>query len=575
MRVRAAISKVIGTPLRRMVALLALVNLFVVCLVWIALDTAYHQSRDKAATTSLNTNRLVSQSIAADIDRLDLALRAVADDIGRHSAGGATIRAGEMDEILTGLHRHLPMADSLRATNPQGYVITGSNGVPTGISAADRDYFIALRDDPALGLAISKPMVGRISGKWVLIFARRISLADGRFGGVVYAPVTIEWFEAKFADLNVGPNGAVVLRGDSSRNFDLLARVPHAGFVGQTTVSERFRDSIAAHPEGGTYEARAGADNVSRIFSYQSIDGVPLVALVGIATQDYLGDWWDTAVKSLALMLAFAAATSFGAIRTLRTWRELEQRTEQLARSNSDLEQFAYVASHDLQTPLRTIASYAQLLARRYRGRLDTDADEFIAFIVDGAQHMTRMISDLLDYARLSTAEPSATPVDLDRIVAAVLARFADHITTTGAGVTLGPLPVVQAEIRPMESLFQNLIENALTYRDPHRPPRIDISARPAGTGMWSISVRDNGIGIDPAYQDKIFIIFQRLAPTRFPDGTGIGLALCRRIAQRFGGSIVVDSTPGVGTTMTVTLPQGEVTPTGAEDPKSRSILPG
>lgn len=572
---REALSKVVGTPQRRMVALLAVVNLFVACLVWIALDSAYHRNQDKAASTSLNTNRLVSQSIAADIDRLDLALKAAADEAGHRSAGAATIGSSAMDEVLTRLQRRLPMADSLRFANAQGEIIAGSGGVPTAISTADRDYFIALRDNPAIGLAISEPMVGRISSKWVLVFARRITLADGRFGGVVYAPVTIEWFEAKFAGLEIGPNGAVVLRGDSSRDFDLLARVPHAGFVGQTTVSERFRATIAAHPEGGTYEARAGSDNVSRILSYQPIDGVPLLTLVGIATQDYRGEWWNTAVKSLTLMLAFAAATSFGAIRTLRTWRDLELRTEQLARSNADLEQFAYVASHDLQTPLRTIASYAQLLARRYRGRLDSDADEFIAFIVDGAQHMSRMISDLLEYARLSTAEPAPAPVDLGSIVSAVLLRFAAVIDTTGAQVTIGPLPVVRAEVRPMESLFQNLIENALTYRDSLRPPRIDITARPAGTGLWRISVRDNGIGIDSAYLDKIFVIFQRLAPTRFPGGTGIGLALCRRIVQRFGGTIDVDSTPGVGTTMTVTLPNGEATRTGANGAASRSILPG
>jgi len=538
----------------RLVALLLFVNASVLGLAWISLDASYRQYQDRAAVSTRNTNRLVSQSIAGDIDQIDLALRAVADEVGRFHSTGSSLAGPEMKVFLGRLQGRLKMADSLRLTNAAGDVIVGSDGPAPGISAADRGYFITLRDDPKSGLVISPPVLGRISNKWVLIFARRLTLADGSFGGIVFAPVTIAWFEQKFNNLEVGPQGTVVMRGDASRNFDLLARFPHAGYVGQTTVSQTFTARITANPRGGTYEAVAGADNIRRTFSYQAIENYPLITLVGMATDDYLGEWRKEGIKVIVLAGAFIIVTTLGGIGMLRTWRALERRTEELARSNADLEQFAYVASHDLQTPLRNIASYAQLLARRYQGRLDKDADEFIGYIVGGAKHMSSMIPDLLDYARVSRSPPEFVPVDLNVVVNSVLANLAPDIQDAGATVKMDKLPVVLAEARQAESLFQNLLENALIYRQPDSAPRIEIAAMLEPKGLWRVSVRDNGIGIEPAYFEKIFVIFQRLEPGRFPGGTGIGLALCRRIVHRFGGSIWVESEPKKGTTFNFTL---------------------
>ncbi|EME70739.1 Signal transduction histidine kinase [Paramagnetospirillum caucaseum] len=538
----------------RLVALLLFVNASVLGLAWISLDASYRQYQDRAAVSTRNTNRLVSQSIAGDIDQIDLALRAVVDEAVRTHGAGGTISGPGMQEFLGRLQSRLKMTDSLRLTNAAGDVVAGSDGPQPGINTADRAYFTSLRDDPKAEMSISSPILGRISNKWVLIFARRLPLPDGGFGGIVFAPVTIAWFEQKFNDLEVGPQGTVVMRGDASRNFDLLARFPHAGYVGQTTVSKTFRERITANPKGGTYEAVAGADNIRRTFSYRPIANYPLITLVGMATDDYLGEWRKEGVKVIALAGAFILVTTLGGIGMLRSWRKLERQTDELARSNADLEQFAYVASHDLQTPLRNIASYAQLLARRYEGRLDKDADEFIGYIVGGAKHMSSMIPDLLDYARVSRSPPEFVPVDLNQVVESVLANLGPDIQDSGATVKMDKLPVVLAEARQAESLFQNLLENALIYRQPDAPPQIEITATLEPKGLWRVAVRDNGIGIEPAYFEKIFIIFQRLEPARFPGGTGIGLALCRRIVHRFGGTIWVESEPRKGTTFNFTL---------------------
>ena len=239
------------------------------------------------------------------------------------------------------------------------------------------------------------------------------------------------------------------------------------------------------------------------------------------------------------------------------TWAvtALQQKMMELARSNADLERFAYVASHDLQTPLRTIASFAQLLDHRYRQQLDADAGDFIGFIVDGAKHMSRLITDLLDYARVTSQGQPMRPIPARRAVDEALASLKAATNETAAMITVGPLPVVMADKSQLVSLFQNLIGNALKYRDPNRTPQVVITAERTAATEWRFAVRDNGIGIDAEYFEKIFEIFQRLRPADDSEGTGIGLAICQRIVHRLGGTIWVESTPGLGSAFLFTIP--------------------
>jgi signal transduction histidine kinase len=251
----------------------------------------------------------------------------------------------------------------------------------------------------------------------------------------------------------------------------------------------------------------------------------------------------------------------------------IASKAEALERSNTELERFAYVASHDLQEPLRMVSSYTQLLGRRYKGKLDADADEFIGFAVDGAARMQRLIEDLLAYSRITSRGKPFEETSCDRALDAALANLKLRIADVGADVRRGPLPTVLADPTQIEQLFQNLVGNALKFRTAERSTVVEISAvrepgaaPPSSEGReeaplaapvddWHISVADNGIGIDPQYFDRIFVMFQRLHTSEQYDGTGIGLTICRRIVERHGGKIWIDSTPGKGTTIHFTLP--------------------
>jgi PAS domain S-box-containing protein len=235
---------------------------------------------------------------------------------------------------------------------------------------------------------------------------------------------------------------------------------------------------------------------------------------------------------------------------------DLRARTEELARSNAELEQFAYVASHDLQEPLRMVASYLQLIAQRYAGRLDSDADEFINFAVDGATRMKQLINDLLNYSRAGR-RVELGPVDLDTALDRALESLSLAIEETGARITRDRLPCVIGDANPLYEVFQNLIGNAIKFRGAE-PPQIHIGAHREGA-QWTISIADNGLGIAPEYQTRIFAMFQRLHGRDEYPGTGIGLAICKRIIERLGGRIWVDSQAAHGATFRFTLAAAEV----------------
>jgi signal transduction histidine kinase len=236
-----------------------------------------------------------------------------------------------------------------------------------------------------------------------------------------------------------------------------------------------------------------------------------------------------------------------------RSHERLEVQTQELARSNRDLEQFAYVASHDLQEPLRKVASFTQLLQKRYGGQLDERADQYIEFAVDGAKRMQRLIQDLLGFSRVGRAGGALVPVDLEKSFAVALADLEEKIAQAGARVTHEPLPTVLGERALLEQLFVNLVGNAIKFRDPDREPTVHVEVRSRLTG-WEFAVVDNGIGIDAQYADRVFVIFQRLHPKDAYEGTGIGLALCKRIVEHHGGRIWIEPTDGGGTTVRFTL---------------------
>ncbi|MGH7962365.1 MAG: sensor histidine kinase, partial [Candidatus Binatia bacterium] len=235
-----------------------------------------------------------------------------------------------------------------------------------------------------------------------------------------------------------------------------------------------------------------------------------------------------------------------------RAEKELARQAAELQRSNTELEQFAYIASHDLQEPLRTVNNFTQLLAKRYQGNLDADADEFMGYITEGATRMQQLIRDLLAYSQVGKQGQEFTPTDCEAVLERTLHMLQMRIEESGGQVTHAPLPTLAVDAGQLEQLFQNLIGNALKFRGPE-PPRVHVSAQQNGR-QWVFSVRDNGIGLDPQQAERIFQVFQRLHTRKAYPGTGIGLAICKKIVEQHGGRIWVESQPGQGATFFFTI---------------------
>jgi light-regulated signal transduction histidine kinase (bacteriophytochrome) len=237
----------------------------------------------------------------------------------------------------------------------------------------------------------------------------------------------------------------------------------------------------------------------------------------------------------------------------------LSRLVSKLSAANREFSQFAYVASHDLQEPLRMISSYLQLLSKRYTGHIDKDADEFINYAVDGANRLQRMINDLLTFSRVGTRGKLFAKTDVGVVLGFALTNLEIAIEEAHAKVTHSDLPTVKADEVQLLQLFQNLIENAIKFRS-DKPLAIHVSAE-RGDGEWIFSVKDNGIGIDPHYRDRLFVIFQRLHSAAKYPGTGIGLALCKRIVERHSGRIWIESELGKGSTLRFTIPDKKEEP--------------
>jgi signal transduction histidine kinase len=335
------------------------------------------------------------------------------------------------------------------------------------------------------------------------------------------------------------------------------ATVPATATLSRRAVAFDLRPGRAALPRTAgqtrvqTLEVagRRWAVSYSRTASALSAGerAVPwLVAVAGILV----------ALLAAALLRSLATAR-MRAVRLAETMTvELREREEQLRRSNEELEHFAYLASHDLQEPLRTITSYVGLLEKRVGEQLDDRARSWLGFVSDGAGRMSQLIADLLEYSRTGRTRDDAEPVALNRSWDLAVANLEHAIAAAGAAVTRGELPVVRARPREMTSMLQNLIANGLKYRG-ETAPEVHADAQPRN-GLWEVAVRDNGIGIEPRFHERVFGLFQRLHTAEEYPGTGMGLAIVKKIVESHGGEVRVESTPGGGATFVVTLAPGD-----------------
>jgi PAS domain S-box-containing protein len=315
----------------------------------------------------------------------------------------------------------------------------------------------------------------------------------------------------------------------------------------ETMSYQRFSDAL--HPDDRERTDKAAQDALDNHTDYDidyrslwSDGSIHWLAAKGRGYYDATGK----AVRLEGVVLDIAARK--------RDEEALKQSAADLERSNKELEQFAYVASHDMQEPLRMVSSYTQLLAQRYENQLDDKAKKYIDYAVDGAVRMQRLINDLLTYSRVGTRGKPLEPTDSHSVLGEVLRNLQAAIDENRAIVTNDDLPIVRVDASQLTQVFQNLIANAIKFRG-ESPPRIHASAQDRGR-EWVFSISDNGIGIDPQYKDRIFVIFQRLHTKQEYPGTGIGLALCKRVVERHGGKIWFESEPGKGSTFYFAIPK-------------------
>jgi PAS domain S-box-containing protein len=378
-----------GGPVWGVIALVGLVNLFMIVIVGASLYGSYHEYEEQAGISSRNTCRLLGQSIAAEIDRIDMGLSVAVDEIARLRQRGAVDRS-TLETFLLRHKARMPAADSLRVTDAVGTILYGSGVDPdAGISRADRDDFIAIRDHPGAGLAISQPLLGRISGKWVVVFSRRIDRADGEFDGIVFASVDIGWFVAKLRELEVGPHGVVSIRGDASRNFYQIARYPALGLIGPVPVSQTLLVMSATNPHDGTYRAPAGGDGIDRTFSYQRIGNYPLITLVGLSPEDYLAGWHREATKRAGLVMLFGVLTILAGWGLIRAWGALARNEEALVESGHRFRMLVESAPEGIVVETGGRFAYANRAALRLFGAATDDqlvGREVVSLLVPGAE---------------------------------------------------------------------------------------------------------------------------------------------------------------------------------------------
>ncbi|RKP43891.1 sensor histidine kinase [Trinickia fusca] len=438
--------------------------------------------------------------------------------IGQHIESVLTFRRGPDKEVVEN-----PALVAMRERRR----VAGPPGEPLLIARDDGEAHIDASSAPTFDVA------GTLLGAVIVLHdVLERERAEERFRLAVEASPN--------AMVMVDARGTIELINSQTERLFGYKRDELLGQPVEMLVPLRFRAKHVAHRDAFLHAPAARPMGVGRDLFGIRRDGTEFPIEIGLNPIE--------TAEGVFVLSAIADVTE-----RKRAELELRQRSEELARSNQDLEQFAYVASHDLQEPLRAVAGPLQLLQRRYQGQLDARADEFIGHAVDGATRMQALIDDLLSYSRVGRLEDPQQNIDSGEVLTLALRNLTAVIDESHAHITHDAMPIVRAIPTQLTLLFQNLLGNAIKFRSQDRPLRVHVGVT-ALADEWQFSIKDSGIGIDAQYFDRIFLIFQRLHTRREYPGTGLGLALCKRIVEHHGGRIWVESTPNEGTTFFFTL---------------------
>ncbi|AVM72571.1 sensor histidine kinase [Magnetospirillum gryphiswaldense] len=519
----------------------------------------YRDSRAAAEAATRHQARLLQEFVARTLDATELMVRRLGDQLTTPPVGSLN---AEQNAALRAALAASPHLANLVVVDGRGQVVTdGLAKLPAATSLVQHEWVRAVLGGETSSLSLSQAGLDEASGK--VVFSVSLALRDvrGRLLGAVAALVDIQTLAALIdeQDMAAARPSLALYRMDGA----LLAAHPlSAADMGRNMSGLPLFSTHLPEAASGTF-ATSPSEGDLRIVSYRTIPGRNLVVCASVSQDEAMAPWrqrsWATLITAV-LVLGLLAALSRVMAREIRRDRMVNQAlraaNRDLSRSNADLEQFAYVASHDLKEPLRNIASYVQLLQRRYQGRLDEDADAFIGYTVDGVRRMQMIINELLVYSRIGTGPLTRGAVQTGVLVSTALANLKAVIAEAGAVVEVkGPLPVVVGDAGQLSSVFQNLISNGLKYRRDDIRPELTVAVAEQGE-FWRFSIIDNGIGIDPQYHRQIFELFKRLHARDRYTGTGIGLAVCQRVIERHGGEIWVESVPGQGASFHFTLPK-------------------
>ena len=567
--------------------LVALANIFVFALLGFTSYANYLQVRQTATNKTQSLNSLLAGNVTGEFDRIKLGLEVCAAQITRLRSENPKDTLAE-SEVLSFSRRRLPMLENMAITDTNGKILHSTDYPTQKINIADRNYFISLRDSPQQGLVISEPVSGRLSGKPVLVIALPIIRKNGSFDGVLFAAIGIEWFIQKFGTVDAGQDSAVVLRGDSSRNFDLLARYRPTGNIGEKAVSDRFRAMIAANPARGTYEANAGNDKIHRMFSYQQLEGYPLITLVGLSTEAYMAEWYSQATQMLALALAFTLTTGLGSWVIIRAWRsrvvaeqeiiirkeiekiqadnliQLEEARDVAEQANQSKSRFLAAASHDLRQPMQAISLFAYSLSKT---NLNVEQKNISRYLTESTDALGELLNVLLDVSKLDAGVVKFTPENIPVVTLAskIDAGFSALVARKSLRFKLSfPFNnmAVATDSQLIMRLLGNLIDNAIKYTE---QGGILVAIRRRGTQAL-IQVWDTGVGISPECIGIIFDEYVQIGNSERDrtKGLGLGLAIAKRIATLLGTELVCRSRPGKGSVFEFSVPLAPSAENGA-----------
>jgi len=540
---------------------------------------AYEQ---RAVIMTQNLASLLEGSVHSFVEKIDLTLRTIGDELEHELAERGSLDVAEVNRFLQRHWTRIPELEALRVIDASGTAIAGplvSTSSP--VSFLDRNFFIVHRTDRNAGLFVAKPVIGRISGKWVITMTRRFNSADGSFAGVVLASVPVDYLTRLLAQLQLGDDGIALLRDP---DLGLITRWPPnpgpPGQIGTSNVSVELRDLVLSGVASATFHSSRTADNVERTSTLRRVEPGGFILVAGLGSRDYLADWKLERKHAYAWILGFAFVS---AMVTAWIWYLLRKQLSDaraLAETAQDLKalnlkyvrekeqaeaaslaksQFLANMSHELRTPLNAVIGFSDMLKQQVFGKLGRKYLEYAEDINSSGRHLLSIVSAILDLSKIEAGnhELRLAPVSLASVVDFALSVVRERAEKKEIAIALSleEIPPLSIDELALRQVVINLISNSIKFTP--AGGEIAVRAYRDGAGGVRLEVSDTGIGIAPENLPRIFEPFWQAenAMSRTQEGAGLGLSICRRLVELHGGRLTAESRPGAGTTMSIWLP--------------------